>query len=742
MGQDSPGRSVTKQDSHRRISRALKQRWELLRPAFQLAILGCWFAVSTQSFAQSGAAEQRGIVQSGSRTTYDQDYFAPFNPVTVEDILKRIPGLQDVLADAQVATTQRGFGSSGAQILFNGRRLSSKSMTVGSAVQRIQAGQVQRIEVIRGTDEGFDVRSDGMLVNVVLKEDLISSSGALEGRASLFSLIGIKPGGKVSYNDQDGPLSYVVSLEATPRFDGRDRYNLYYLPGNPPLKLPFTPPYQRSDEDLRTEATDVIGAGSLSYALANGDLVNVNGRYADLGQIETLETDTTNLFPAGNVYLGRTGNIRDLGVTSWELGGDYEHLLANGDSLKARAIYTNNSQNDDRRFSAAPAGRLEALTRIQLQFPDRTEKILQATYRAKFSPEHSIEVGAETALNDLKSRIQRLDVVNGTQLEIPLFNPDATVKETRVETFSMYSWRPNAGFNLEAAADTEYSRLTQSGRDVNAQRSFFFVKPRLDVRYDIAPRNQIRARIQRTISQLNFADFVSGFNTEVSRLEVVREGNPKLVPEKQWVYEVTYEYRLPADQGVVSLRGFYNDVTGHIAQIPTGPTILSATGNVGNGKLYGGELKAGLRLGWIGLPKAALDATVRIQNSKVTDPFDGTRHDFALTPDRNWTVSFRHDTSWRNFAYGASVADRSHVLFVEADSILAYNTRMAINAFAEIKAMKDLSLRLDVIRVIHVGARAERFTYIGRRGLTSVRRVELTKSKFPSEARLTLRRTF
>src|SRR5688572_7384823 len=93
---------------------------------------------------------------SGAIVTYDQAYFAQFNAITAEDLLRRIPGIQDLL-DSQgqgpggPQQGGRGFGSSGAPILFNGRRLSGKTNDPLDALQRIQARQVVRIEVITGS---------------------------------------------------------------------------------------------------------------------------------------------------------------------------------------------------------------------------------------------------------------------------------------------------------------------------------------------------------------------------------------------------------------------------------------------------------------------------------------------------------------------------------------------------------------------------------------------------------------
>lgn len=692
--------------------------------------------------AQEIVGAKSGVSQSGALTVYDETYFAQFEAITAEDLLKRIPGIQDVLADAQAVSTQRGFGSTGAQILFNGHRLSGKSMTVGSALQRIQVGQVQKIEVIRGAIQGLDIRNEGTVVNVVLKDILVTGSGSWEGRLSHFTSIGIKPGGKLSYSGTVGALNYVAGLEVVPRFDRRDRTKLFYLPANPRSQIVEAPPVQRVYEDMHTETTDIIGSGSLSYALVNGDLLNFNGRYADTQQDESLPSDTYNLFRGGETFVGRNSNFRDLGTKNWEVGGDYNHLFGGGDTFKLLGIHTTTTQNDERRFFGAPPGIEPRLTRIQTQLPHRTESILRGQYHAQLTPTQSIDAGAEGAFNSLNSKIQLLTVNNGIQTDVPLFNPDAIIKETRLETFATYALRPVPSLSIETSLDTEYSRLTQTGRDANARRNFFFVKPRLDVRYDVAPRNQVRARVQRTISQLDFADFVSGFNTDATRLEVLRAGNPDLVPEKQWLYELFYEHRLAADLGVVTLRGYYGDVSDRIEQIPVGTTILAATGNIGSGHYFGAEIKLGLRLGWIGLPTASIDATGYVQDSKVVDSFTGQERNFVHAAPSNWTLNFRHDTSWHNFSYGVGFANRGYDYILDPNAFYTYNQKPVTTAFAEVKTFRDIILRLDVTRVFLPGARGERFVYVGHRGLTPVNRYELSKSDFPREIRLSLRGSF
>ena len=488
--------------------------------------------------------------------------------------------------------------------------------------------------------------------------------------------------------------------------------------------------------------TDIIGAGSLTYVFGSGDILNLNGRYADQRRTDTLTTDRFDILAGIEISTGSQFNIRTRGIKNWELGGDYEHVFSGGDTLKVLAIYTNSSEKDARNFFNTPVGETEMLTRRQRQVPDRVEKILRGTYRTKLSQGHSLEAGAEVALNSLDSFIELFKVESGIESNEPLFNPDGSVKEKRFETFLTYAWQVVPSFLIEAATETEYSRLTQSGSEINTERSFFFVKPRLDARLDYGARTQVRARVLRSISQLDFADFISGFNTDFLRLEVLRAGNPELVPEKEWLYELTHEYRLPDDQGVISLRGFYKDISDHIEQIPIGEGIVSATGNIGSAYHYGGEISTALRLGWIGLPTARIDANFIVQESRATDPFSRDKRKLSGVQVTKWSVDYRHDTSWNNFSYGLTIDNPGQNVLPYPNNILDYNPKINMDGFFEFQILGRVTLRFDAERFLKQGARGERYIADGRRGVAPISALRLVKSVFPRKYRLSLRGTF
>ena len=557
--------------------------------------------VLTQAVA---SGDESPVQNEDSRVVYDQAYFSGFNALTAEDLLNRIPGIQDLLQDAQsqsssAATARRGFGSTGDQILIDGRRLSGKSNTIASALRRIQASQVERVEVIRGAVADLDVRTEGIVVNIVLKESLSVATGTWEGSASHYSDGQVQPGTQLSYSGEQGRVGYILGLSATPRNGFLDRFDLLSLPGQSP--------FLREVEEQKTNRTDLVGTVSLRYTFADGDHLNFNGRIADEGKRETIQSLQFALSPGSELFTGTFFNLRDVANTNWEIGGDYEHQFTGGDTLKALVLFNKSTEQDERTFSFISPADEEDISRRQLQAPDRQELILRGSYKFVLSPKHSLEFEAEGAINKLDQRVQLFIVNNSGPEEIA----DSRIDEKRAETFTKYTWQPSAALQIEGAVDTEYSRLRQRGSDIRTD-SFFFVRPRLHVRYDFTDLIQIRGRLERTVSQLDFTDFVSSFNTDDNTTDVLKAGNPSFVPQKAWEYDLTFERRLAEDQGVWALRLYYFDIEDHIDKIPVDDGTVAATGNIGSAREVGAAISTGLRLGWLGLPGGSIDAAYTI----------------------------------------------------------------------------------------------------------------------------------
>lgn len=126
-------------------------------------------AVSALAFADIARAQETPQPATPASTpegvqVFEPDFFARFNPVTADDMVRQLPGF--TLDEGQEL---RGFGATAGNLLINGQRPSSKT-SLKDELGRIAARDVLRVELIRASAAGdIDVRGYTEIANVVLK---------------------------------------------------------------------------------------------------------------------------------------------------------------------------------------------------------------------------------------------------------------------------------------------------------------------------------------------------------------------------------------------------------------------------------------------------------------------------------------------------------------------------------------------------------------------------------------------
>ena len=227
-------------------------------------------------FSTSLIAQQ----QDESSVIYEASYFAQYNAVTLTDMIRYIPGGEMILNrrfGPGGGGYFRGFGSNDSQVLLNGRRMSGKINNMSTALARIQASQVERIELIRGNAEGLDIRNEGIIYNVILEEGAENSSSSFVD-AGVNDINGMDPEPAIlaSYNASRGPLEFGLSYQ----YENRPRLNLvdeHVLNSDRTL---------REFRDLFNAQTrrNHIVTGNFAYTFQNGVLLQLNGLISDNAQ--------------------------------------------------------------------------------------------------------------------------------------------------------------------------------------------------------------------------------------------------------------------------------------------------------------------------------------------------------------------------------------------------------------------------------------------------------------------------
>ena len=652
------------------------------------------FAILMLLTASLSLGQAADVESANSTVVYEAEFFAQYNPVTANDMLERIPGLN--LNDGGSASeSDRGLGT-GGNLLINGQRIAGKDNSAQDQLNRIPANEVQRIEIIRDTSGELNVRGASEVINIVLTAAQSRSSTTVTLVNRLNHDDTFETGGSVGWAKQSGDFQALVNLELRPNFESREYREVRLDPDGEQLGTLFET--NNRDQDVLTFSTN-MGYNSdkhrmqLNLLASEGDYPRPIRRdfvdFSDVGAINSVEEE-----------------LVENEQRNWEVGGDYEYSFGDGSRLSLLMVTNSEIRNFVReRFEADPASEPLSKDLFIDSEQERTEFIVQGNYNLPLTSDQSLRVGLERADTQVDSRLL-IGSASGSEPPSARYgglpplpavsNLGTRIEELRYEGFLFHNWTLSDRSSLESSLVYETSEISQTGV-VNKVRDFQYWRPSLDYRYNITENFQIRGTVQRQVSQLPFALFAATTNEE-DRDRDVLAGNPEIEPQTSWNYDVEVEYRLPDDGGVLSSKIFYADIDNYIGRInattdPDEP--LSATGNVGPARSWGWSNRASLRLNKLKLPDAVVTATLDLFDSEITDPFLGTKQ--RIKERGAASLGFRHDVTAHGFSYGFDYFYPFHGGYYDIDIVTITRNDAAryLNAFVQKVWFGDWTFRLE-----------------------------------------------
>ena len=718
----------------------MTRRLSLPEKLIRLSLLGLTIAGANQGFAQQ--VEPQAIDES--TVVYEAGFFTQYSPVSVNDMIDRIPGISLALnGNRNNRGKSRGLGSGEGEILINGQRTTGKNNEGSSQLRRIAADQVDYIEIIRGTSDDMDIRGGGQVVNVVLLDAQSRSSISAELNMDRLHDGTVDPGAKLSYTGQNGPFNYLFHIEAEPRYENRFTNEFSVDPDGELLET-------RSQDNLRNQ-TEYETSFNLGYQFEKS-MVQFNGLFAE-NNPPTDITRTINDYTTGTLITTKEHENEIRERNNWEIGGDYEYSFDSGS--KYRFLFIVNDRNftyTRDRFDVFADSEEKDLFLFSAG-RDR-ERIGRTSYTFDLGSNQGMEIGFEGAQtirdSDLRLGLPGTgitSVAHGGLVPQSVNNASSTVEEVRFENFAIHNWQINARMSLESSLIYETSTITQAG-DVTNERDFSFVRPKLDYRFDITQSLQLRTTIEKTVSQLSFYDFSASTDNSDDD-QNTQAGNPEIAQEQAWNYEMNLEYRLPNSIGVLNTELYYRDLTDVIDRIDISPSatdLQSARGNIGDGKRYGANFDASTRLGYLGVPNALLTLGLSLQDSQVTDPFLGTQR--RLRRNGRWfgRANFRHDITEYNFSYGFSyfnfARDGSGLTQIDINDTETDIGEYGLNFFAEKQAFNGVTFRFDIQNANNQIRCRERVRFVGTTAAGIVEEVEDSCNGTGVKYALKIRQTF
>lgn len=617
---------------------------------------------------------------------YDLDFFARFAPQTALEMVERVPGFTIVGQDEQ-----RGLGQGGANVLLNGERFSAKSTDIFTALRRIGAANVIRVELLDAAS--LDVPGlSGQVVNLVYR----SSSGNGQFRWSpSFRSRGTKAqflDGEISYSGKLGGIDYTVSLENDSFRNGNNGLETVTDAGGAIIDL--------RDEILIVDGDRPKISGTLKREASNGNVANLNLAYEryyfDLREDGDRIADFRTLIDTEDEY-------------NYEIGGDYEFGVIGG-RLKLIGLH---------RFEHSPFF-TDVLTTFDDGSPpvgfrqarniDETESIVRGEFGWK-GGSNDWQVAAEGAYNKLETdaELSQLDDM-GVYVPIPLPGSNTTVDEKRAEVNLTWGRPIASNLTLQASLGGEYSRISQSGPS-GLTRSFIRPKGFVSTAWKASETLNVRLRLEREVGQLNFFDFVATADINNNNQNA---SNPELVPQQSWDLELEATKTLGA-WGSITLSGDYRLIQDIVGQVPIGDDA-EAPGNLDGTRVFGVRGQGTLRFDPIGWKGGQLEFDLRYRRARLDDPLTGERIPVSENLRYEINLDLRHDIPRSDWAYGGgyfTFAQEPGVRLNQLSQFTFDNGEAYV--FVENKDVFGLRVRAQVGNLTGTGEDFKRIVFVNRR---------------------------
>ncbi len=621
------------------------------------------FAAAAPAMAETTRAPQTAEASDQGVLIFAPDFFKDARPNTALDMVNRIPGFS--VNDGDGA---RGFEGAVGNILINGSRPASKNDTGSNVLSRTVAGQVERIELVRGGAPGIEMQGYSVVANVILKttssrEHILTTNASLfEGGQDLFGgsyqftaregerTWGVTLGDGISSSDSNG-AGYVVRSDAAGNVLRNEQYYNDGYGGGNSIRGNYSSPFMGGKIDLTAR-----------YGI--NDWHNINRQTAP-GVLRESFYDND----------GKSG----------EVGVVYTRPLSEKLKLESRFIHEF-EEFDNVSTSRNRDGAVVSPEQLFASNGNGSETILRGLVRYERSPAIDFEAGGEVAYNMLET--EQAYSVGG--VAVPLPSASVKVEETRGELFGKGTWRINPKWTLESGLRLESSTISQSG-DASQEKSFFFAKPRILATWTPMANTQVRARFERTVGQLDFDDFAA--SAEFAD-ESVFGGNVNLSPESRWISELTFEKRFWGE-GIVSLGLRHDEIIDAIDLIPLDGG-LAAVGNIGDGTLDQLALNVTIPTTKLGLSGGKFGFRNTWNKTEVTDPTTGEARPISGVRPTQATVTFQQDiTSWKLQWGGAWIPLLGQKNY-QPDQVSGWRGSDYYEMWAEYKPTPTLSIRAQV----------------------------------------------
>lgn len=664
--------------------------------------------------------------------TYDQEFFEKFEPVSVGDQLKRVPGVAFTSDIGEKDAPQlRGLGQGFTQVLVNGRPVPGAGNDRTVFVDRIPAEIVDRIEIIRSPSADIDSQGVGGTINIILKSGESLPPGVIVRAGVNYDLDMQKwsPSGAVSVSgrNDDETILYSVTVDAQKRFnnkhtiqevfeDDSEGFDAEVARGGDGSGLvkffdrENSVAVERTEEEDSRRSTDVSFNGDVTWQPSDMTAIRADAFYLRTSRDE--HQDAFNYEGEGSPGTMELDNIEtedaDIRQDSYGVSLEWTQKLSDTTSFETRGAF---NQFKDDSFTA----KFEEPGHVPLESEDikakDTEWTLDGALKGQLpgvaqamglaSLSYKVGAAGKTKKRDFFQRLgDDLDEVGDESFSEGEFD----YEEKRLDFFAVLEGQVSESFKVEVGVRAENTKTDQSftvdGEDGGtASSDAFEVNPSAHAVWELTGNDQLRLSAARTIRRPSIDQLIPAVAEESPGDEDATIGNPDLEFETSVGLDLGYEHRFPG-QGVFGLNLFRRDISNLIGLVNTGEVFdeefnLYTYQNLGDADVWGIELDISTPLSFIGLDETGFFANYTRLWSEREDPVTGDtiRLDFQPEYIYNWGVTQNFPSV--DMSAGFSYQEQGESQFVTLGEIETQNYDGNLEVFIEKRFAEKFVVRLS-----------------------------------------------
>lgn len=684
--------------------------------------------------------------------SYGEEFFQKFEPTSVGDSLKRVPGVSFGSDIGEYDSPGlRGLAAGFTQILVNGRPIPGGGNDRTVFVDRIPAEIIDRIEIIRSPSADIDSQGIGGSINIILKSGASLPPGVI-ARAG----VQLYPDGKNVYKgsgalswsgrSDDERVAYSLTLDAQQRYNPKKTIEEVFSDDSPgfddtttglelfkPFDFDNSVAIERVEESDTRRSFDLSVNGDITFQVGDTGKLSADGFF-----IRTRRTDTENTFnferPEDDD--GDPDFSEMLDLDSIELakerfrqenfGTSLQYQFQPSENLTAElrgqysqfneksfvSTFDNEDPEDPELFETSDINSRDR----EMVFDGSLKFGMPGLASGMGADSASLKIGASTKFKRRNFSLIEFEDID-EDAELASTSGVFRYRENRLDGFAVgeIDFGGDTKFQLGARIESTKTRQRFASFDEDtlepdtpstAKSSEFHFNPSAHFQAGVTPGGVFRASVARTVRRPSIDQQVPSSNDDSPEDDDITIGNPDLKFETSWGIDVGYEQKL-GRKGILGVNFFHRWVRDLIGLVNTGLPSgneddddepvgnLYTFANTGKGKIYGIEFDLSTPLSFVGLENTGVFANYTRLWSKRTEPTTGLRVAFNGQPKYVYNFGVTQDFPTIDASAGFSYRKQgnSTSIFFGENEYQRYGGNL--EAFVEKRLGKNVVVRLS-----------------------------------------------